>query len=178
LRKRVSISLAVAIFVDPPAGREALRRCVLITARVVRALPADANPRSGDLDTAIGQEKARREQSFDHRGRGDDDVERLAGPKPQGRSTFATWVLSIARNMALATLRRQHHAPFDEADLETIEDAADDPETAVQKIDRSRLLRQILADLPVKHREIIDLVYYHEKSLPEVATILRVRLKT
>jgi hypothetical protein len=45
-------------------------------------LPADANPRSVDLDTAIGQEKARREQSFDRGARGDDDVERLAGPKP------------------------------------------------------------------------------------------------
>ena len=88
------------------------------------------------------------------------------------RSTVATWVLAIARNKALATFRRQCHAPFDEAELETIEDTADDPETAVQKIDRSRLLRQILADLPIKHREIIDLVYYHEKSLSEVATIL------
>jgi RNA polymerase sigma-70 factor (ECF subfamily) len=99
------------------------------------------------------------------------DVWRQSG-QFEGRSTVSTWVLAIARNKALATLRRQRHAPLDEAELETIEDTADDPETAVQKIDRSRLLRQILADLPVKHREIIDLVYYHEKSLPEVATIL------
>ena len=99
------------------------------------------------------------------------DVWRQSG-QFEGRSAVATWMLAIARNKALATLRRQHHAPFDEAELETIEDTADNPETAVQKIDRSRLLRQILADLPLKHREIIDLVYYHEKSLPEVATIL------
>ena len=99
------------------------------------------------------------------------DVWRQSG-QFEGRSTVATWALAIARNKALATFRRQCHAPFDEAELETIEDTADNPETAVQKIDRSRLLRQILADLPIKHREIIDLVYYHEKSLPEVATIL------
>jgi RNA polymerase sigma-70 factor (ECF subfamily) len=90
----------------------------------------------------------------------------------EGRSTVATWVLAIARNKALATRRQLSHAPFEEAELETIKDTADDPETAVHKIDRSRLLRQILADLPVKHREIVDLVYYHEKSIPEVATIL------
>jgi RNA polymerase sigma-70 factor (ECF subfamily) len=99
------------------------------------------------------------------------DVWRQSG-QFEGRSTVATWVLAIARNKALATLRRQRHAPLDDAELETIEDTADDPETAVQKIDRSRLLRRILNDLPVKHREIIDLVYYHEKSIPEVATIL------
>jgi RNA polymerase sigma-70 factor (ECF subfamily) len=77
------------------------------------------------------------------------DVWRQSG-QFEGRSTVATWALAIARNKALATFRRQCHAPFDEAELETIEDTADDPETAVQKIDRSRLLRQILADLPVK----------------------------
>jgi RNA polymerase sigma-70 factor (ECF subfamily) len=99
------------------------------------------------------------------------DVWRQSG-RFEGRSTVATWMLAIARNKALATLRRQRHDSLDDAELETIEDTADDPETAVQKVDRSRLLRQILADLPVKHREIIDLVYYHEKSLPEVATIL------
>jgi RNA polymerase sigma-70 factor (ECF subfamily) len=90
----------------------------------------------------------------------------------EGRSTVATWIFAIARNKALATRRRQRHAPLEEAWLETIEDTADDPEAAVQKIDRSRLLRQILAVLPVNHREIVDLVYYHEKSIPEVATIL------
>jgi RNA polymerase sigma-70 factor (ECF subfamily) len=99
------------------------------------------------------------------------DVWRQSG-RFEGRSTVATWVLAIARNKALATLRRQRYAPIDEAEMDTIEDTADDPETAVHKIDRSRLLRQILADLPVNHREIIDLVYYHEKSIPEVATIL------
>jgi RNA polymerase sigma-70 factor (ECF subfamily) len=90
----------------------------------------------------------------------------------EGRSTVATWVLAIARNKALASIRRQRRSPFDDAEVEAIEDPADSPEMAVQKIDRSRLLRQVLADLPVKHREIIDLVYYHEKSVHEVATIL------
>jgi RNA polymerase sigma-70 factor (ECF subfamily) len=99
------------------------------------------------------------------------DVWRQSG-QFEGRSTVATWILAIARNKALATLRRQRIAPFDEACLETIEDPADDPEAIVQKNDRSRLLRQLLADLPVKHREVIDLVYYHERSIHEVATIL------
>ena len=66
----------------------------------------------------------------------------------EGRSTVATWIFAIARNKALATRRRQRHAPLEEAWLETIEDTADDPEAAVQKIDRRRLLRQILAVSP------------------------------
>ena len=38
------------------------------------------------------------------------DVWRQSG-QFEGRSTVATWMLAIARNKALATLRRQHHAP-------------------------------------------------------------------
>ena len=34
------------------------------------------------------------------------------------------------------------------------------------------MLRQCLAALSAEHREIIDLVYYHEKSVEEVAGIV------
>src|ERR1700676_3544365 len=60
----------------------------------------------------------------------------------EGRSTVSTWILAIARNKALATRRRQRHNPVDETIVEAIEDTADDPEIAVQKINRSRFSRQ------------------------------------
>ena len=37
---------------------------------------------------------------------------------------------------------------------------------------KSSALRQCLAKLSADHREIIDLVYYHEKSVEEVAEIV------
>jgi len=53
-----------------------------------------------------------------------------------------------------------------------IEDHADTPETALAKKDKSLALRQCLTKLSAEHREIIDLVYYHEKSVEEVAEIV------
>ena len=57
-------------------------------------------------------------------------------------------------------------------DCGAIEDDADDPETALEKKDKSALIRKCLAGLSAQHREIIDLVYYHEKSVEEVAAIV------
>ena len=43
---------------------------------------------------------------------------------------------------------------------------------AVQKKDTGQVLRKCLTALSQDHREIIDLVYYHEKSVEEVAEIV------
>jgi RNA polymerase sigma-70 factor (ECF subfamily) len=51
-------------------------------------------------------------------------------------------------------------------------DGADDPEVTVQKKNTSDALRACLTALSAEHREIIDLVYYHEKSVEEVAGIV------
>ena len=43
---------------------------------------------------------------------------------------------------------------------------------AVQKRDTGNALRECLKQLSTEHREIVDLVYYHEKSVEEVAEIV------
>jgi len=99
------------------------------------------------------------------------DVWRQAG-KFEGRSAVSTWLLSIARFKALSALRRRPEQELDEATAASIEDGADDPETALAKQDKSAALRQVLMKLSAEHREVIDLVYYHEKSVEEVASIV------
>jgi RNA polymerase sigma-70 factor, ECF subfamily len=91
----------------------------------------------------------------------------------EGRSAAATWTLAIARFKALSALRRR--PPDQELDEETagaIEDPSDDPETTLEKKDKSSAIRKCLTGLSVEHREIIDLVYYHEMSVEEVAQIV------
>ncbi len=61
---------------------------------------------------------------------------------------------------------------MDEAAAAQIEDEADDPEVAVAKKDKAAVLRECLSKLSAEHREIVDLVYYHEKSVEEVAGIV------
>ena len=61
---------------------------------------------------------------------------------------------------------------MDDEAAEAIEDVSDNPEVALQKKDKSTVLRQCLEKLSPEHKEIIDLVYYHEKSVEEVAEIV------
>jgi RNA polymerase sigma-70 factor, ECF subfamily len=99
------------------------------------------------------------------------EVWRQAG-KFERRSTASTWILGIARFKALSARRRRSDLPLDEEAAEAIADAADDPEMALAKKDTGAALRHCLARLSAEHREIIDLVYYHEKSVAEVAGIV------
>ena len=99
------------------------------------------------------------------------DVWRQAG-KFEGRSAASTWLLAIARFKALSVLRRKPEAELDDETAAAIEDPSDDPETALEKKDKGAVLRKCLTGLSAEHREIIDLVYYHEKSVEEVAEIV------
>ncbi|HEX3441355.1 MAG TPA: sigma-70 family RNA polymerase sigma factor [Pseudolabrys sp.] len=99
------------------------------------------------------------------------DVWRQAG-KFEGRSAVSTWMLSIARFKALSALRRRPEQELDDETAQAIEDHADDPEVALAKKDKGSVLRQCLTRLSEEHREIVDLVYYHEKSVEEVARIV------
>lgn len=99
------------------------------------------------------------------------DVWRQAG-KFEGRSAVSTWLLSIARFKALSALRKRGEAELDDETASAIEDQSDDPEVTLAKKDKGAALRQCLSGLSVEHREIIDLVYYHEKSVAEVAGIV------
>ena len=92
--------------------------------------------------------------------------------KYEGRSAPSTWILSIAHNRAVSTLRKRREENWNEDDANEIADDDDDPEVTAQKSDKGALLRQCLAELSDDHREIIDLVYYHEKSIAEVSEIV------
>ncbi|MGH6710849.1 MAG: sigma-70 family RNA polymerase sigma factor, partial [Bradyrhizobium sp.] len=61
---------------------------------------------------------------------------------------------------------------LDDETANAIEDTSDDPEVVVQKKDTGDALRKCLTSLSPEHREIVDLVYYHEKSVEEVAEIV------
>jgi RNA polymerase sigma-70 factor (ECF subfamily) len=96
----------------------------------------------------------------------------------ESRSQVSTWLLAIARNKALSALRRRSTEELDEGVAESIEDAADNPEVVMQKTQKSALLLKCLKQLSPAHREIIDLVYYHEKTIEEVAEIIEVPTNT
>jgi RNA polymerase sigma-70 factor (ECF subfamily) len=101
------------------------------------------------------------------------DVWQRAG-RFEGRAAVTTWLLSIARYKALSARRRRTEAELDHTIETTVADSADNPELALQRKSRSELVRAALTKLSPDHREIIDLVYYHEKSVEDCALILNI----
>lgn len=98
------------------------------------------------------------------------DVYRQAG-RFEGRSKPSTWLLGMARFKALSARRRQRDTVDADEALESFEDDADTPEVAVQKQDKARALRMCIDRLTPEHREVIDLTFYHGKSIREISEI-------
>src|ERR1700758_2997181 len=90
----------------------------------------------------------------------------------EARSSVSTWLLAVARYKALSARRRRTDAELDEEITSRVADPADDPEVVLQKKTRAELLRHFLARLSPEHGEVIDLVYFHGKSVKEVAEIV------
>jgi RNA polymerase sigma-70 factor (ECF subfamily) len=92
----------------------------------------------------------------------------------EGRSQASTWLLGIARHKALTHLRRRTIDQLDEEAAHAVEDPADSPHAVLEQKDVGMLLRQALTQLSPAHREIIDLIYYHERSMQDVSEILQI----
>jgi RNA polymerase sigma-70 factor (ECF subfamily) len=89
-----------------------------------------------------------------------------------GRAAVSTWLLAIARFKAISTMRRRTDEQLDAGLADTLPDPGDDPEAALEHKDSAEILRKGLAQLSPAHAEVIDLVYYHGKSVKEVAAIV------
>ncbi len=92
----------------------------------------------------------------------------------EGRSQVSTWLMGIARHKALGALRRRSSDTLDLQAAEHVADPADSPDVTLAKDETVSLLRACLDELSAAHREIIDLVYYHGKTIEEIATLIGV----
>jgi RNA polymerase sigma-70 factor (ECF subfamily) len=91
-----------------------------------------------------------------------------------GQAKVSTWLLTIARNEAISVLRKKTEAPIDEQSAAEQEDESDTQETATAKKDKGAVMRACIEKLSPAHREIIDLVYYQDCSVAEIAGILNI----
>src|SRR5215471_5429041 len=89
-----------------------------------------------------------------------------------GRSNVSTWLLGIARNKTMSALRRRTETVLDYDVAVALVDDMDDPEVVADRASRGAVVRRCLMRLPAQLREIVDLIYYHEKSVAEVAEIV------
>lgn len=84
------------------------------------------------------------------------------------RGTLFTWMLNIARNLAIDTLRK---ASYSREEIQTAEEIVgidsrvSDPREAAESVD----LKSLVGTLPPEQQEIIDLVYFKGYSQSEIA---------
>jgi RNA polymerase sigma-70 factor (ECF subfamily) len=92
-----------------------------------------------------------------------------------GRSSFKTWLLALIRNTSLdecrRTFRRQARFTVIEGELEAT--AADHaPDLNFAETEARDSLRDALAVLPERQREVLTLVFYHDLTLDEAAGVM------
>jgi RNA polymerase sigma-70 factor (ECF subfamily) len=92
----------------------------------------------------------------------------------QGRSSVSTWLLGIARHKALtaAATKFRSFESLDGPAAISVADPTADQDAAMLEYERSVILHRCLEALSHEHREIIDLVYYQEMSIKQIADLL------
>jgi RNA polymerase sigma-70 factor, ECF subfamily len=96
----------------------------------------------------------------------------------EGRSQVTTWILGIARFKALTALRQHTFDELKDEVAEAIEDLSDTPEVIEHKKQCGAILHECLKELSPAHREVVDLVYYHQQTIEDVAAIIGVPANT
>jgi RNA polymerase sigma-70 factor, ECF subfamily len=100
----------------------------------------------------------------------------------RGDSSFSTWIYRIAVNLALRRaqqLRKQGWQSLDEADVPQKQSSGpDNPEDRLVLEERCEAVRRAVLKLPEKHRAVVALHYFENRSCPEIAGILGCSLGT
>ena len=96
----------------------------------------------------------------------------------QGRSKFTLWMYQIARNAHIDFLRKKKDAlPLDDQWSEPIT-TEDSPEEMLEGGQEVQLLRQALAQLPLKKREVLILSRYQNLKYKEIAELMDCHIGT
>jgi RNA polymerase sigma-70 factor (ECF subfamily) len=94
-------------------------------------------------------------------------------PKYEGRARFKAWLFGIAAHKCADHFRSGGHQQQAELPLELA-----DEKNAYHAVDLRELVQDLLVRLPDAQREVIELYYYAELTLPEIAAALNRNLST
>jgi RNA polymerase sigma-70 factor (family 1) len=96
----------------------------------------------------------------------------------KGQSKFTTWMYQIARNTHIDYLRKKkEELPLDEQWSESLSTELAPDENLEQKQD-ANLMREALARLPLKKREVLILSRYQDLKYKEIAELLGCQIGT
>jgi len=94
--------------------------------------------------------------------------------KFKGYSKVITWVMGIARNLAMNELRKVKEYE----DIDDFLDLSNGRGLDVESFDRKRLLKKGMSVLSIKQREVLDLIFFQQMTYQEVSEILKIPVNT
>jgi RNA polymerase sigma-70 factor, ECF subfamily len=97
----------------------------------------------------------------------------------EGRATFKTWLFSVIRNTAIDKRRRRwFHRLKLAADHQSVEIASHDIglDEKVYRSEIQSLFREALLSLPARQQEVLQLVFYHDLTVVQAASIMNVSI--
>lgn len=96
----------------------------------------------------------------------------------EGRSSLQTWLIGIARRQAHNALRQRKLPVVDETEMEGLVATEPEPEAfTLANVARDELAAAFRQLAPL-HREVLVLIFVHELSYQETATVLEVPVGT
>jgi len=96
-----------------------------------------------------------------------------------GRSQPSTWIHSIARFRLIGYLRKNKELLQDESsEWLNYEDDALLPDEEISRVERNEEIIRNIGKLSKKHKEVIELVYFRELSIKEIASMLDISENT
>jgi len=98
------------------------------------------------------------------------EVWRSAG-RFEGRSATSSWLFGIAHHKAVSELRKRREASLEDERSAALQESADNPAADAEHAGTGRILQACLERLSAEHREVLELAYYHELSVGEIAEI-------
>ena len=96
------------------------------------------------------------------------------------RCRFSTWLYGILRHRYLKSVRKLSRVELGGVSVEEtrLPQSADDPSRESEKSEDAIQIRKSVADLPNEHRQVIELRFFADLTLDDIAALLDVPLGT
>ena len=93
-----------------------------------------------------------------------------------GRSTFRTWLFGVIRRTAASERRKTwlRGLLLERRNGDVRPEPIASPDAEVERDSRSNVLRHALTDLAARQREVLQLVFYHDLTVEEAASVMGV----
>ena len=94
-------------------------------------------------------------------------------PEYKGKSSFKTWLYTIARNLALRSLK--HRNRFVDSSVDEMQELSDEEDTEKDylKSEQKRQLHKALGKINAEYSQVLYLTYFEGFSNSEAATIMK-----